>query len=271
MSEKRCFIGVDSDGTAFNSMLPKHIDAFIPATIKVWNLQQYADTVSEIEERINLYSKHRGINRFPGQLMLFEELKERGIDVGDFSAFKSYVEESSNYSNASLKEYMAENPDAFLEKVLEWSMLADKLFFDAANGMPPFKGVREALEEVGKIADVVVVSSASAKGLVEDWTAGGIAEYTYKIMGQENGTKKQQLKIAVEGKYSDGCVLMIGDAIGDYEAAKSVNALFYPIMPGKEEESWKNFLETGSKKFFGGTFAGEYEENLLNEFLKILS
>ena len=71
--------------------------------------------------------------------------------------------------------------------------------------------------------------------------------------------------------YSDGYVLMIGDAIGDYEAAKSVNALFYPIMPGKEEESWLEFLNVGSTKFFDGTFAGEYEKKLLNEFLSILS
>lgn len=271
MSIKRYFIGVDSDGTAFNSMIPKHRDAFLPASIKVWDLQQYSDTVFEVGERINLYSKHRGINRFPGQLMMFEELKRRGIDVGDYSAFKAYVEKTESYSNSSLKEYMSENPDSFLEKVIEWSMLGDKLFFDVANGMPPFKGVKEALEEVCKIADVVVISSASAKGLQEDWTAGGIAEYTHKIMGQENGTKKQQLKTAVEDKYSPGCVLMIGDAIGDYEAAKSVNALFYPIMPGREEKSWKNFLEVGSKKFFDGSFAGEYQESLLKEFLKILS
>ena len=58
---------------------------------------------------------------------------------------------------------------------------------------------------------------------------------------------------------------------GDYEAAKSVNALFYPIMPGKEEESWLEFLNVGSTKFFDGTFAGEYEKKLLNEFLSILS
>lgn len=271
MSIKKYFVGVDSDGTAFNSMIPKHRDAFIPASIEVWNLQQYKDTVFEVGERINLYSKHRGINRFPGQLMMFEELKEKGIDVGDYSALKSYIEKTANYSNATLKEYMEENPDPFLDEVMEWSMLGDKLFFEAANGMPPFAGVKEALSEVSKLADVVVISSASAKGLVEDWTAGGIVEYTHEIMGQENGTKKQQLKRAVADKYSEGCVLMIGDAIGDYEAAKSVNALFYPIMPGREEHSWKSFLEIGSKKFFDGTFAGEYQESLLNEFLKILS
>ena len=271
MSKKRYFIGVDSDGTAFNSMVLKHRNAFIPATIKVWNLQQYKDTVFEIGEHINLYSQSRGINRFPGQLMLFEELQKRGIDVGDYSGFEKYVETSSNFSNAGLMDYMNEHPDIFLDEVYEWSTLGDKLFFEAANGMPPFKWVKESLSKAYELADITVVSSASAKGLSEDWTAGGIAEYTYEIMGQENGTKKQQLKQAVGDNYSDECVLMIGDAIGDYEAAKSVNALFYPIMPGKEEESWKNFYEVGSEKFFEGTFEGNYEKELLDEFLKILS
>lgn len=271
MSKNAYFIGVDSDGTAFNSMIIKHRYAFIPATIEVWGLQQYKDSVFEIGERINLFSKNRGINRFPGQLMMFEELADMGISVGDFSSFKKYVESVSNYSNSSLEEYMKENKDDFLDKVMEWSTLGDKLFFENANGMPPIDGVKEALEKVSKRADVVVVSSASAKGLYEDWAAGGITEYTYKIMGQENGTKKQQLKSAVSDDYSEDCVLMIGDAIGDYEAAQSVNALFYPIMPGKEAESWKEFIEVGSERFFNGTFKGEYQSKLLEEFLKILS
>lgn len=252
-------------------MIPKHTNAFLPATIKIWGLDKYKEAVFEVGERINLYSKHRGINRFPGQLMMFKELAEMGIDVGDYTSFENYVNDSTNYSNASLKDYLEKNPDTFLDKIWEWSNLGDKLFFEVANGMPPFKGVKEALADVCQKADVVVVSSASAKGLVEDWNAGSIAQYTYKIMGQENGTKKQQLKTAVADNYEDGCVLMIGDAIGDYEAAKSVNALFFPIIPGREEESWKNFLEFGSVKFFDGTFAGDYQQKLLDEFLSILS
>ncbi len=271
MSKKNYFIGIDSDGTAFNSMIPKHRYAFIPATIEIWNLQQYKDTVFEIGERINLYSKHRGINRFPGQLMLFEELKNVGINVGDYSSFKNYVNDVSSYSNASLEEYYKKNKTPFLKSVLDWSMLGDKLFFEAANGMPPFEWVKESLEKVSDMADIVVVSSASSKGLLEDWTTGGIEKYTYKIMGQENGTKKQQLSVAVSDEYLRGNVIMIGDAIGDYEAAKSVDALFFPIMPGKEEKSWKEFFYTGSEKFFDGTYDDGYQESLIDEFLRILS
>ena len=54
--------------------------------------------------------------------------------------------------------------------------------------------------------------------------------------------------------------LMIGDAPGDYAAAKANDALFYPINPGCEDASWKRFLDEGIERFFKGTFAGEYQQ-----------
>jgi hypothetical protein len=59
---------------------------------------------------------------------------------------------------------------------------------------------------------------------------------------------------------------MIGDAPGDYSAAKANQVLFYPINPGHEEASWERFYNEGLKKFFNGTFAGSYQEMLLKEF-----
>ena len=59
---------------------------------------------------------------------------------------------------------------------------------------------------------------------------------------------------------------MIGDAPGDYKAAVANDALFFPINPGDEEASWKRFYEEGIDRFLGGTFAGEYQEELLAEF-----
>ena len=81
---KKYFIGIDSDGTAFDSMTIKHRKAFIPAMIKVWHLEGYADKVSEICEYINLYSPTRGIDRFSGLKITFDRFKEAGIPVPDY-------------------------------------------------------------------------------------------------------------------------------------------------------------------------------------------
>ena len=59
---------------------------------------------------------------------------------------------------------------------------------------------------------------------------------------------------------------MIGDALGDYKAAHANGALFFPVNPGAEEASWKRLYDKGIERFFGGTFAGAYQDQLLAEF-----
>ena len=59
---------------------------------------------------------------------------------------------------------------------------------------------------------------------------------------------------------------MIGDAPGDYQAAQANEALFFPINPGAEDASWRRFCEEGIDKFLSGTFAGDYQQQLLDEF-----
>jgi len=91
------------------------------------------------------------------------------------------------------------------------------------------------------------------------------------MAGQDMGTKKQHLELAAKGKYWSERILMIGDAPGDRDAAHAVGALFYPIYPGAEEQSWQRFHEEASERFLEGTYAGAYEAGLIAEFEKLLS
>jgi len=86
------------------------------------------------------------------------------------------------------------------------------------------------------------------------------------IAGQEMGTKTEHLKFAAVGKYAPEKILMIGDAPGDFKAAKSNGALFFPINPGNEEASWERLDKEGLDRFFAGTYAGDYETTLVKEF-----
>ena len=53
---------------------------------------------------------------------------------------------------------------------------------------------------------------------------------------------------------------MIGDAPGDYRAAKANQCLFFPINPGREEASWQRLFEEGIEKAsLERPFAGEYQ------------
>ena len=59
-------VGIDSDGCVFDSMELKHKECFIPAFINHYDLQGVSKYAREAAEFVNLYSKSRGANRFPG-------------------------------------------------------------------------------------------------------------------------------------------------------------------------------------------------------------
>jgi phosphoglycolate phosphatase-like HAD superfamily hydrolase len=132
------------------------------------------------------------------------------------------------------------------------------------HAVPPFPYVRESLEKLVPKADLFVVSATPNEALKREWEEHDLARYVAAICGQEIGTKKESLGNAV--KYPPNHTLMIGDAPGDFQAAKANAALFYPINPGAEEASWKRLYEEGIDRFLNGTFAGAYQKQLLDEF-----
>lgn len=60
--------------------------------------------------------------------------------------------------------------------------------------------------------------------------------------------------------------MMIGDAPGDLRAAKVNKALFYPINPGDEDQSWRRFYDEAFDKFINGQYKAAYEARLIAEF-----
>jgi phosphoglycolate phosphatase-like HAD superfamily hydrolase len=154
---------------------------------------------------------------------------------------------------------------------MRWSIRSDELFEEHTRGLLPFANVEAALKAMAEKADIMVVSSASGRGLDKDWSYAGLTQYTSLLAGQELGAKKNQLCMGAAGKYPPSKILMRGDAPGDLEAAHSIDALFFPVVPGREEESWFRLREEGLPRFFSGAFKGEYEDTLILEFMKLLT
>jgi phosphoglycolate phosphatase-like HAD superfamily hydrolase len=136
--------------------------------------------------------------------------------------------------------------------------------------MPPFPFVKESLEKINQKADAIVVSQTPYEALAREWEENKMERFVRLIAGQELGTKAEHLKYAAKGKYADNKILMIGDAPGDYNAAKSNGVLYYPINPGHEDESWERFYKEAIDRFFNGTYEGSYEQNLIEEFMSYL-
>ncbi len=271
------FVGIDSDGCAFDTMEIKHKECFTPNIIKYWDLQAVSKYAREASEFVNLYSKWRGINRWPALVMVFDLLRERPevqarhVEPPRAERIRAFIADDAwPKSNDGLAGYMGRYPDPELDRAWEWTCAVNATVADMVHGVPPFPYVRESLQLLSGQADMIVVSATPVEALRREWLEHDIAQYVEVIAGQEMGKKQLHLELAATGKYDPTHVLMVGDAPGDMKAAKANNALFYPVNPGDEEASWQRFYEEAVHKFLAEEYAGSYEAELIEEFEAML-
>jgi len=274
--DKEFLVGIDSDGCAFDTMEIKHKECFIPNIIKYWDLQAVSKYAREAGEFVNLYSKWRGINRWPALLMVFDLLSERpevikrGVNIPHVDVLRNWVANETKLSNNTLKTLVQTNSDPILKKALAWSEAVNSNIADMVHDVPPFPFMRESLQKLASTADAIVVSQTPTEALEREWQEHKIDSYVKVIAGQEMGCKSEHLGFAMSGRWEPDHVLMIGDAPGDLKAARANGCLFYPINPGDEDKSWQRFFEEAYDKFVGGTYAGQYQDKLISEFDKYL-
>ena len=270
------FVGIDSDGCAFDTMEIKHKECFIPNIIKYFDLQAVSKYARQAAEFVNLYSKWRGINRWLALIKVLDllaqrkEVTQRQVKVPEVGRLREWIKGETKLGNPALVREIERTPDAVLSHALEWSLSVNVDIAEMVKGVGPFPYMRESLEKVMPQADIIVVSQTPTEALIREWEEHKINEFTELIAGQEMGTKAEHLEFAASGNYEPDHILMIGDAPGDLEAARHNHALFYPINPGGEEQSWKDFYEEGFDRFIRGEYAGGYQDGLIAEFERIL-
>jgi phosphoglycolate phosphatase-like HAD superfamily hydrolase len=263
-------VAIDSDGCTFDTMELKHKECFAPHLINSYNLQPISKYARETWEFFNLYSKGRGTNRFPAVVKTMEwllarpEVLARGVKITIPQGLAKWVAEETRLGNPALKQAVERTGDPDLKQALAWSLTVNEQIERFVRGVPPFPYVKECLEKLRPQADMLVCSATPGEALTREWQEHRIDSYVSAICGQEVGSKKEILAIAK--KYNPSRALMIGDAPGDQRAAEANDALFFPVMPGAEDQSWRRLLHEGIDRFLNGTFAGEYQQALLAEF-----
>lgn len=267
---KEFLVCVDSDGCAMDTMEVKHRKCFGPKIVEIWGLQDIEGKFLENWNKINLYSKTRGINRFKGLVKIFEVLTEEGINMPEFSSIKEWTETTHELSNPALQEAIEETKDEQLIKALEWSKAVNKAISELHDEDKPFPKVKEGLEIISQFADVGIVSSANGGAVVDEWTRHELAPSVNVMLGQEAGTKAACIAALKENNFSEDNVLMVGDAPGDLDAAIKNGVLYYPILVGKEEFSWERLSTEALPKLLEGSYRGEYQQKLIDEFNALL-
>src|SRR6516165_126437 len=118
------FVGIDSDGCAFDSMEIKHKECFCPQIIKYWDLQPVSKYAREAVEFVNLYSKLRGTNRWPALISVLDLLRDRpevtrrACNVPQASKVRAFISSGLPLSNDGLKAYVTAKPDPELDHAM---------------------------------------------------------------------------------------------------------------------------------------------------------
>lgn len=264
---------IDSDGCAFDTMEIKHKECFCPAAINGWDLQGVSSLAREVWEFVNLYSRTRGCSRFNGIIKVLDllsqrpEARERGFKAPPYEHLRHWVETAPVLNNDAVRIMAQTDPE--FERVLRWSLDANRRVAELVHGIPPFPYVRETLEKLSLCADIVICSATPREALLKEWKDNGIDIHVSLLGAQEDGSKKD-LIAGVRPFYAPDKAIMIGDAPGDWKAAKENGILFYPIRALDETASWREFYTEASDLFLCGNYAGEKEKAFLDRFLGCL-
>ncbi len=273
---KDFFVGIDSDGCAIDAMDIKHYECFTPCYIKYFDLQPISTLVRETAIYVNLLSTTRGMNRWVTLDLIFDRLKERpevierGVRLPEGSQLKAFLASGLPLSADGIREFADAHPSDEIERCIAWGEGVNQLVEWMVHGCAPFPGVEDAFKVMREKADLMTVSAASARFLEREWAEHGLDRYMTVMAGQEMGTKADHLRLAAKGKYDDERILLIGDAPGDRAAAAEVGVAWYPIIPGKERESWARLRTEAFDRFLADTYRGDYEDSLKAEYDAVL-
>ena len=251
---------IDSDGCVMDTMTYKHQLFFGPLAADVFEVKNREAFLQEWG-RVNLFSRTRGVNRFVG---LVRGLEYAGVK--NIENLKAWVEHTPQLSNASLEAQITQNPSEDLKKALVWSNAVNQHIHDYKGDTHTFESVPESLKKLHQLGKIWIVSSANKEAVQSEWQEHGLMQYVDVLFCQDKGKKEDALAQLLTEGYAHSEILMIGDSPGDLKAAEVNQVGFYPILVGKEKQSWTRLAEQVASDFVNQALSKEDYQSYADEF-----
>lgn len=268
--EHEFLVCIDSDGTIMDTMRSKHETAFGPCFLDVFGIKEHRDEILNEWLSDNLYRKTRGINRFQGLDRILAFSSKFGYVFPGYDEYHKWVVSTPKFDVSLLKQAcQAAKSKKCMELALLWSSEVNKTIA-AMREAKPFDNVVDDLRLLSREVDLLGVSSANPAAVNEEWTRLGIKTLFKEVGCQDKGSKATIIKEGLANGYDPKKTVMMGDALGDYDAAVSAGVLFFPILPRHESESWTKFVYDALPRLLNGRYDEEYQQKLLSEFLSSL-
>ena len=214
----------------------------------MFGLDSHSDFISTAWEEINLNSITRGISRFESAVLIFDRLKNRGIDVPGCEDIAAWVSTAAELSTASLQQEVLRSGSLALRKLQEWNNACNRRIQALEPTFKPFPGVEYSLHQLHTVADVAVVSAANESAIASEWARYGLATHADVIFGQEVGSKANSIASMLACGYESRKVVMVGDAMGDAQAAAVYAAAYGKSPEFYSYQRWLDALRTSFKE-----------------------
>lgn len=240
---------IDSDGCVMDTMTYKHELFFGRIAAEIFEVDNKISFLKDWN-KVNLYSKTRGINRFLGLIITLELNGVKEIDE-----LKKWAYSTNELSNQSLEKEIRINGAFDLIKALKWSSKVNQEISNSKELDKPFCNAYETIQTLKKYGEIVVVSSANKEAVQEEWQRHGFLDLVDELYCQDKGKKEEIIRRSISQMDDLSQVLMIGDSPGDLEAAEKNGIQFYPILVGKEKESWIDLKEKFLPLFLDGKYS----------------
>ena len=131
---------------------------------------------------------------------------------------------------------------------------------DAETGTA-FANSAECIRILNLVSDVVELAFTNSRAARSEWSNAGLPPCNVVP------TRRREMSVCLSELMSRGyagrATLMIGCGAHDRDAAISLGAFFYAILPGQEAACWRELQEEALPKFLHGTFNETYQKMLI--------
>lgn len=251
---KRILIVVESEGAVFDSLARRHEKAYLPAFAGCFSWGLDPSACASLWRRLSLSSRLRGQEPLTILLSALRLLNRNAPSVRRVAVMR--VLEAYLAAPARDPLGLASSPKGSPERlILDWITMSDALLEEEgyAPGFPSACNFLTTAKSIAPGAEILVYSSLPEAVALNQWEMAGLGECFLRIAGAERGDFAGYLRTALKNGYDSGPILVVGTTGLAWQAAQSVGARFFPIMPEAEEESWMYLAE----EFFPAFMRGE--------------
>ena len=156
-----------------------------------------------------------------------------------------------------------------MKQALAWSKAVNKTIEEIVRGVPPFPYVRECLEKLTAAADMIVVSATPSEALKREWEEHDLAKYVARSAARRSAARKN--RSPTPSKYPAGPHADDRRRPRRLQGGRGQRRLVLSDQSRRTKTPVGGGSTTrASTASSTGTFAGEYQEQLLDEFDAIL-